>query len=70
MDNDKVFRHFCTTMGWLPGSRSATPTSTLSKLPNAMLEGYLPPASRAHMTSFLIPFTPSNSQNPIHSCTM
>jgi hypothetical protein len=36
MDNDKGFRHFCTTMGWPPRlAQRHTPTSALSKLPNA-----------------------------------
>jgi hypothetical protein len=35
VDNDKVFRHFCTTMGLPPRlAERHTPTSALSKLPN------------------------------------
>jgi hypothetical protein len=35
VDNDKVFRHLCTTMGWPPRlAQCHSPTSALSKLPN------------------------------------
>ena len=36
VDNDKAFRHFCATMGLAPRlAQRHTPTSALSKLPNA-----------------------------------
>ena len=40
VDNDKAFRHFCATTGWAPRlAQRHMPTSALSKLPNARVQG-------------------------------